>query len=344
MKKVLICLAIIFICGFSLFAEPAMYNPNGRMEYIFADLDSEYGYLAFEAFNSLSESKGFNHIKLPVKDYRFKKVYIESTLEVDSNYSYYAIVIETGEKYVYKCYKSIEKTPIPGFRKYSDYLLFQTRINTNEAMFLGSNAIVTGGKFGAYGDEYSFNNGITLSATLWGKILSIIDYLKADTQKNEIIANLLTKKGLAIQVDNFDEIAFIKVASIMEGDLMNTKFIYPPLQLYIGIQNGKVWGRLKAEYQSRDWLFSNSLTIGADGKKWDSGTVTFERETTKNGITEIMDIPATDSMISFMKEFCDSTDRRIRFRGESKYADKIPEEQFIIAQSTILDLYHTMTK
>jgi len=349
MRRVLVFVIVFVLITTGVAASNTLYDPQDKQEYIFGTHESKYGYLFNSVYSSLEDAERYqNDVSLPISVYSFKKLYIDSILKEDGAYTYYSIVIEPGEKYVYKCYGSVDKSTFSDFRKYEDYITYSARIQNKEPLYEGSAIQVVDGEFSNYTEKYFFNNGGSLYKSEWDDVKTILDYLQPTTQsKKEKVADLFTKSSLVYDVDDFDEIAFIKIGGTSEwkaNNPLDSKFIYPPIQLYIGIQSGRVWSRLKAVYQGSDWLFADSITLGADKDKWDSGPVDFERETEKGGIRETMDIPATEIIILFMEKFCEAKEYRIRFRGDSKYADVVPRDKFMTAQRSIIELYRAMTE
>jgi hypothetical protein len=343
MKRIVCFFILAIFCSVILSAEGTTYNPGDRREYIFAETSSEYGYLFMSVFETLTDAESFGDpVDLDVNKYKLRKFYAESVLKRDGERRYYSIVIEPGERYVYEKRGPIDDISIGGYRFHDEYLAFRDLIDNRAALYPGSNIHVIDGEFNTYSDIYFFNNGGKLFASEWADIKTILDYSQVKGQKKETVASLFTKSNLYYDVDDFDRIAFIKIgndAVFVDGKY---KVIYTPLEFYIGVQNGRVWGRLRAVYQGSDWLFANAITLGADKERWNSGDVTFNRETVDYGVMEVMDIPSDNSIVSFMEEFVSAKDTRIRFRGDTQNIDKTLSQEDIEAQANILSLYHAM--
>lgn len=366
MKKRLIIITFFIFTTIYLFAfsNSATYDPAGRKEYIFAMPTSGDSYFVNSLYDKILDINNpylaFNtdnipkRVVLPVNEYLYKKLYIESTLEVIDDYYYDSIVLETGERYVFRHEGPIDDQTvwIWGIRRYSDYVEFKNTINEKKPFYKGSNIRVTGGEFGDIVSTYYLSDGGSVEESEWKRILLLLDYLQANESQSGRVVSILTSPSankLSYQIDEFDKIAFIAIDGDfnVEGD--NISYTNPPIQLYLGIKDGYVWTRLEATYQGRDTLSVKSLSLGADNERWDSGPVRFQREIYENdmlnrGNVEVMDIVGTEQIISFMTKFCNSEYQVVRFRGEDKYADRIPSKDAIEAQIAILNIYETMTK
>jgi len=366
MKKRLIAVNVFLFITISLFAfsNSATYNPAGRTEYIFAipaaSQDSYFVNCLYDKTIDTSDPYwGLNtdnipkRVVLPVNEYLYKKLYVESTIEVYGDEYWDSIVLETGERYVFRHKGPIDDQTvwIWGIRRYSDYVEFKNTINEKTQFYKGSNITVTGGEFGVIASTYYLSDGGSVEESEWKRILLLLDYLQANESQSGRVVSILTSPSankLSYQIDEFDKIAFIAIDGDfnVEGD--NISYTNPPIQLYLGIKDGYVWTRLEATYQGRDTLSAKSLSLAADDERWDSGPVSFRREINEDDIlnrgnVEVMDIVGTEQIISFMHKFCNSEYRRVRFRGENKNADRTPSKDAIEAQIALLKILEIMT-
>ena len=347
-KHFLMILLVLAVSGSCLYStETTIYTPDGRQEYIFPETTSSSGYLS-DIFETLQNAKSSTYQRgLFADKYSFKKYYIEDLLASDNFYNYYAVIIETGERYIWKVISVFADGFINELRKASDYLIFKENIRIHAPLFAGSSIQIEKGEFNSGQDTYYFNNGSVLTSKNWLNIVSVIEYLNlTDIKKKEAVADLLSKAKVKIVIDDFDEIAFVEVGSKTDiADIMSftLRTTYPIIQLYLSISEGTVNGRLEGYYQGKDWIFANSVTLGADKERWDSGIIDFTRETSKLGVKEFFDIHADETLISFFEKFCNAKDPKVRFRGENSNYDAAPDTETIQIQKDILKLYKIIT-
>lgn len=92
------------------------------------------------------------------------------------------------------------------------------------------------------------------------------------------------------------------------------------IYLYIGHQIGSTWLRARFQYTSDDWLFIESITVVADGRKFER-TGLFERDNDSR-IWEWLDSSVSHDDLEMMKAIASSKDATVRYIGRQYRNDR----------------------
>ena len=357
MKKIIAFIILVSFFTCSVYAASVTYAPGKNPEYVFVELSpvlQEYGFFSFDTFSN--KSCDYNKsVDLSYSKYVGKKFYVESVTNLDSSYDVYQIVIETNERVWIKRFKGSSDFNLGNARLLSDVNEFKRKITAKARISDFTNLTIVDGTISAYGadfDRYILSNGAEIYARGAENIDTIIEYAQiTDITKREHVWDVLSRyiDNVGVKIDDFDEKIFLFIGTDSDVDMSGSEIklitTYPPVEIYIGVQYGEIWLRFRAKYQGDDWIFAKSITMGAGKERWNSGDVSFERETLDQGeVLEIYDCSVDDSLFKFMRTFSSSSDARVRFRGDSKYADRTVSEELTKHQLSIYEIYDVLTE
>lgn len=296
------------------------YDPKGKIEFVFTELDAEKqkdGYPAF-CFNKYAVSTCDHPYDRPkYSDYYGLKGYL-----IDSN-SGSEVIFENGTKAYLTSKLSREiKDKERRFKIYGDniYLkgefgltsieLYNEKKNfKQEPLFKGSSIKITDIEHGTFNDFLILSNGEKIKSDSLSNIREVARTLKYKKGIDEILTKITIGK------DEFEENYFLKTSKEENESY---------LRFYIGLNEKQSWLRLKIKYHASNWLFVNKIKTLADGKRWESSQLDFKRDNEAGEIWEWIDIPVTknDKIYTTIKNGLNSKNFTIRFVGD-KYHDDL---------------------
>lgn len=112
--------------------------------------------------------------------------------------------------------------------------------------------------------------------------------------------------------------------------------------LYIGKRgNSPPFLRLEVRYVADDWLFIKSFTVVADGRKFESGPVQFERDH-RSTIWEWYDVQVGSRELVIINAVVASKKATIRFYGDKYHADREISDAQKRALQNVLDAFASL--
>lgn len=89
--------------------------------------------------------------------------------------------------------------------------------------------------------------------------------------------------------------------------------------LYIGKNNSSVWLRLKMSYTGDGWIFFEKAYLSYDGNTVEVEFDKYDDKETENSggdVWEWIDVPVSDKLEDFLREFCQSKNAKMRLSGK----------------------------
>jgi hypothetical protein len=295
-----------------------VYAPQGREEFVFDEISEklqEYHYrdVCYKMpKNSVSTECLLN--KLDYDKYVGKKGYYtdrEPFKDLSKNVVREA-VLETGET-VYLVFS--EK-----YKRVGGY--FISKDKHDEIANFKPEPIIDGASVMITGYSEILRDNLTVSSqknhSYSKEEIETIRKVANQYPKNKVaIAELLTT--LKVDFDNFSG------RTRISGMPYNSHGSY--LSVNIVVEDGKAYPFMKAFYKADDWLFVKSFTTSADGDKWTSGKVDFERDHSSGTIWEWSVEPLDNESTEMLEKMAFADSAIIRYHGSKYYDDHILSEK-----------------
>lgn len=135
--------------------------------------------------------------------------------------------------------------------------------------------------------------------------------------KKEEEARLALDRATRNMKKNTDEIKGITWITHKNAPVLG-KYV----SLYFGSSNGSAKNyplRMKLQYSDDDWLFVRSVTVKADDKVYELGSMDFQRDNGSGTIWEWVDLPVED--LAMVSHWMSAAKVVVRFNGDKYYDD-----------------------
>ncbi|TXH94750.1 MAG: hypothetical protein E6Q75_12125 [Rheinheimera sp.] len=289
------------------------YAPEGREEFVFGNVSPAlqkyaYGDVCFKMpVSSVAVDCLMN--RLPYEKYVGKRGFFTDKAAFEDLYDHVVreAILETGEViYVVKSkkYQHVGDTFIP--------LEEHNKISSFKPVPIvkGAKTIITGYSNISRGKlNVSSQNGHGFSEA---EIEAIRNIASKYPKHSARLADLLST--LSVKVDDFDK------KTIISHLPYNNKETFVSIRLVIN-EDGKYTPFIVVHYQAEDWLFVQNYAISADGFRWDSPKLQFERDHTGGRIWEWSTTSLDDDKLSMLEKLATATSAKIRFHGQQYYND-----------------------
>jgi len=168
--------------------------------------------------------------------------------------------------------------------------------------------------------------------------LALAEVKRAEERQQAVYRNALKK--MRIETDKFNGIKFYTDRS--------TPYYanYSTFHLYIGKpEGGDPYLRFKVRYSDDDWLFVDSASINIDGdvRDLDVGS-DWERDNGSGDIWEWVDVNATESHLSLVRDVINSKSAVIRYFGSQYRDDRTITSAQKRALQNVLDAYEALKR
>lgn len=333
-RRVTLLAGVMFAAGIPL---ALAYEPAGREEFVFAEKAEPLQKFGYDSF--CPDTKTFACRKrLSYEKYVGTKGYFVSTAPAHSDvfgYEFYAVVLESGERYFYVSRKKDGRygalAPIVSLAQPSGQSSLtqpqESKAFTPEPLVAGSAILLTRLEQSNSARSYALSNGKSINEAKLGNIRQLV----ARFGGNPALGALLLETD--IEKDEVEDRYFIQpVGSALR----------PEARLYIGVDAHKVWLRFKVKYYADDWLFVSSYKVAADGYRWQSPKLEFERDHSSGSVWEWVDVAAGAKEIEVAKALCSAQTATIRFQGKQYYDEATLQDDQKRSIQTMLNLYREM--
>ncbi|WP_319467009.1 hypothetical protein [uncultured Pseudodesulfovibrio sp.] len=296
---------------------PATYNPNGKVEIILVHKSSDNYAHCF-----VKEPGSYNQIK-DWGRYSMLRGYIVSDEPIEKSFqNYYEIKLQTGESIFYKVDTDEEidsNFGIADVMWYDEYL--ERMDNVGKPLVEGAAT-----KLISYERKYGSYQTSTGKTVYSGHLDNIRRFVSTLTKNKVKVAETLLDYD--IEYKEFDDKFFID----------NREGYKTSVSVYIGRIKKKVWGRFKLTYHASDWLFINQFGVVADGYRYDSNRIEFDRDNSDK-IWETADQGLNKSLYSLASKISKSKKSIIRFYGKEGTKDFTVPRMQKKKITDILELY-----
>jgi hypothetical protein len=168
--------------------------------------------------------------------------------------------------------------------------------------------------------------------------LALAEVKRAEERQLAVYRNALKK--MRVETDKFNGTKFYTDRS--------TPYYanYSTFHLYIGkSEGGDPYLRLKVRYSDDDWLFVESASINVDGdvRDLDVGR-DWDRDNGSGDIWEWVDVNATESHLSLVRDIIDSKSAVIRYFGDKYRDDRVITGAQKRALQNVLDAYEALKR
>ena len=168
--------------------------------------------------------------------------------------------------------------------------------------------------------------------------LALAEIKRAEERQLAVYRNALKK--MRIETDKFNGTKFYTDRS--------TPYYanYSTFHIYIGkTEGGDPYFRLKVRYSDDDWLFVESASINIDGdvRDLDVGS-DWDRDNGSGDIWEWVDVPATESHLSLVRDVINSKSAVIRYFGSKYRDDRTITSSEKRALQNVLDAYEALKR
>ena len=283
--------------------EKAIYNPEGKEQFVFNEDDERSFYHDF--YVSLT-----SYSLLPYHKYVGKTGYFEGgPVKNKRGDTFYPVVIETGERLYFRLYdhKTDKYSGLSGIipiEKYREIKAFKA-----EPLVPGSSIQLLEVKLDYGRKRYKLSTGNDIAEK---ELLLLREVYTTYFNNNPQIAQTLL--DMDIKKDEVDSILFI----LPKKETRNIA-----AELYIVLRNQESVLRFKAQYYGEDWIFVNSYKVAADAFRWKSLEGNFQRDYSSDGVWEWIDIPVNSEILTIAQKLSKAEKATIRFVGDKYYSDKV---------------------
>ena len=295
---------------------PVTYAPNGRPEIILTHTDSYTSYFTRSPKMGASIRNWAQYSMM-----RGYFVTEEPIVEVFNDY--YEIMLENGETIYYEVDKdeNLEKKfgSWANVMWYDDYK--KATGNVGRPIYEGSS--ITIASYDKKYDCYTTNTGVNVYAKTLKNINTFVSTLSS--HKREVFEKLIKYN---VEYKEFDDKYFISY-----DDGFKTC-----VSVYLGRIKDKVWGRFKVRYHGYDWIFAESYGVLADGYKYNSGKVEFDRHNSDK-VWEASDEKLVGNIYTAAQEISKSQKAIVRLYGRSGVKDFVVPRTQKKDLGEILELY-----
>jgi len=168
--------------------------------------------------------------------------------------------------------------------------------------------------------------------------LALAEVKRAEERQQAVYRNALKK--MRVETDKFNGIKFYTDRS--------TPYYsnYSTFHLYIGkAEGGDPYLRFKVRYSDDDWLFVESASINIDGdvRDLDVGS-DWDRDNGSGDIWEWVDVNATESHLSLVRDVINSKSAVIRYFGSQYRDDRTITSAQKRALQNVLDAYEALKR
>lgn len=168
--------------------------------------------------------------------------------------------------------------------------------------------------------------------------LALAEVKRAEERQQAVYRNALKK--MRVETDKFNGIKFYTDRS--------TPYYanYSTFHLYIGkSEDGDPYLRLKVRYSDDDWLFVESASINIDGDIRDLDVESdWDRDNASGDIWEWVDVNATESHLSLVRDIINSKSATIRYFGDKYRDDRVITSAQKRALQNVLDAYEALKR
>lgn len=168
--------------------------------------------------------------------------------------------------------------------------------------------------------------------------LALAEVKRAEERQQAVYRNALKK--MRVETDKFNGTKFYT-------DRSSPYYAnYSTFHLYIGkSEDGDPYLRLKVRYSDDDWLFVESASINIDGdvRDLDVGS-DWDRDNGNGDIWEWVDVNATESHLSLVRDIINSKSAVIRYFGDKYRDDRVITGTQKRALQNVLDAYEALKR
>ena len=300
------------------------YEPGDREQFVLAEKSDKLQKYGFDGFCTDTKSFACRN-RLDYDRYVGMKGYFntdEPSHTDFSSYQFWPVVLENGRELYYvsnpkyggKYGSSADIVPLEQHEQVTRY--------SAEPLVPGSQILVESVEISFGRDVFTLDNGDKVGRDKLNHIRSIASQFPASQEK-------IAEQLLAFQIthDEVENQYFIQPNGSVLGN---------EAKLYIGLKPDKSWLRMKIKYYGDNWLFVQSYKIAADSFRWQSSSLSFERDHSGGNVWEWIDKSPTEEDIRNMQALATAENPIIRFQGKQYYSDfKLTGEQKNSITSTL---------